>query len=193
MGLVVGGAKTPRAIAMRARIRSACRLGFIMAHRDVDASSQRARLIILSTGGTIAMTTKTAQGGAAMTFCATNLIAAVPRLADLAEIEGHDMLAKPSADFTFADIAAIEDAATAAAKRDLWSRFILLRPFQALWRNIAISRRSSHRRRAGTIFSRACLRESKEKYQLLRAHSHVFPAARPRNAKSMTQPASSAT
>jgi L-asparaginase len=88
----------------------------IVPHRDVEASSQRPRLIILSTGGTIAMTAETAQGGAAMTLCAANLIAAVPRLADLAEIEGRDVLAKPSADFTLADIAAIADAATAAAK-----------------------------------------------------------------------------
>ena len=62
------------------------------------------------------MTTETAQGGAAMTLCAANLVAAVPRLADLAEIEGRDVLTKPSADFTLADIAAIADAATAAAK-----------------------------------------------------------------------------
>ncbi|MGB6327269.1 MAG: asparaginase domain-containing protein [Methylocella sp.] len=75
-----------------------------------------ARLIILSTGGTIAMTTETARGGAATTLCAANLVAAVPRLADLAEIEALDVLAKPSADFTLADIAAIADAATAAAK-----------------------------------------------------------------------------
>ncbi|MDQ6868542.1 MAG: asparaginase [Pseudomonadota bacterium] len=87
-----------------------------MPHLDVDASSQRARLIVLSTGGTIAMTTETAQGGAAMTLCAANLIAAVPRLADLAEVEALDVLAKPSADFTLADIAAIADATTAAAK-----------------------------------------------------------------------------
>src|ERR1700730_17782693 len=76
----------------------------------------RPRLIILSTGGTIAMTTEPAQGGAAMPLCAANLIAAVPRLADLVEIEGRDVLAKPSADFTLADIVAIADAATAAAK-----------------------------------------------------------------------------
>ena len=76
----------------------------------------RARLIILSTGGTIAMTKEIAQGGAAMTLCAANLIAAVPRLADLAEVEALDALAKPSADFTLADIAALADAATAAAK-----------------------------------------------------------------------------
>jgi L-asparaginase len=73
----------------------------IMPHRDVDASSRRARLIILSTGGTIAMIAETAQGGAAMKLGAAN---------------GRDVLAKPSADFTLADIAAIGDAAQAAAK-----------------------------------------------------------------------------
>jgi hypothetical protein len=88
----------------------------IMPHRDVEAPSQRPRLIILSTGGTIAMTTQTAQGGAAMTLCAANLVGAVPRLTDLAEIEGRDVLAKPNADFTLADIVAIADAAMAAAK-----------------------------------------------------------------------------
>jgi L-asparaginase len=87
-----------------------------MPHRDVEASSQRARLIILSTGGTIAMTTETGQGGAAITLCAAHLVAAVPRLTELAEVEALDVLAKPSADFTLADIAAIADAATAAAK-----------------------------------------------------------------------------
>jgi hypothetical protein len=76
----------------------------------------RARLIILSTGGTISMTKEPAPGGAATTLCAANLVAAVPRLADLAEVESLDVLAKPSADFTLADIAAIADAATAAAK-----------------------------------------------------------------------------
>ena len=72
--------------------------------------------VILSTGGTIAMTKETAPGGAAMTLCAANLAAAVPRLADFAEVEALDVLAKPSADVTLADIAAIAVAATAAAK-----------------------------------------------------------------------------
>jgi L-asparaginase len=75
----------------------------------------RPRLIILSTGGTIAMTKETVQGGATMPLSAANLIA-VPHLADLADLEGRDILAKPSAEFTLADIATIADAATAAAK-----------------------------------------------------------------------------
>ncbi|MGH6834858.1 MAG: asparaginase [Methylocella sp.] len=87
-----------------------------MLHRDVDASSQRARLIILSTGGTIAMTTGTAQTGAARKLSAAHFAGAVPRLAYLADVEALDVLAKPSADFTLADIAAIADAAKAAAK-----------------------------------------------------------------------------
>ena len=76
----------------------------------------RARLIILSTGGTIAMPTDTAQGGAAKTLCATELISSVPALADLADVEGRDVLAKPSADITLADIATIADAAADAAE-----------------------------------------------------------------------------
>lgn len=87
-----------------------------MPRRDADASSRRARLIILSTGGTIAMTAETTKGSAAMKLSAANLAAAVPRLANLAEVEGRDVLAKASADFTLKDIVAIADAAKAAAK-----------------------------------------------------------------------------
>jgi L-asparaginase len=90
----------------------------IVPHRDADASSERARLIILSTGGTIAMTTETSRRGAAINLCAANLAGAVPRLANLADVEGRDVLAKPSADFTLADIVAIAVAAKAAAKTD---------------------------------------------------------------------------
>jgi L-asparaginase len=76
----------------------------------------RARLIILATGGTIAMPTKSAQDGGAKTLCAADLISSVPDLADLADVEGRDVLAKPSADITLADIATIAAAAAAAAK-----------------------------------------------------------------------------
>lgn len=74
----------------------------------------RPRLILLSTGGTIAMTASTAHG-AAMKLGAAELVAAIPRLGDLAEVEARDVLAKPSASFTLADIAAIAEAALAAA------------------------------------------------------------------------------
>lgn len=76
----------------------------------------RARLIILSAGGTIAMPTESALGGGAKTLCAAELISSVPTLADLADVEGRDVLSKPSADITLADIATIADAAVAAAK-----------------------------------------------------------------------------
>ena len=75
----------------------------------------RPRLILLSTGGTIAMTASSGHG-AAMKFDAAGLIAAIPALGDLAEVEGRDVLAKPSASFTLADIAAIAKAAADAAK-----------------------------------------------------------------------------
>jgi L-asparaginase/Glu-tRNA(Gln) amidotransferase subunit D len=42
--------------------------------QKTEHSMPPARLIILSTGGTIAMTKETAQGGAATTLCAANLI-----------------------------------------------------------------------------------------------------------------------
>ena len=44
--------------------------------------------------------------------------------------------------------------------------------------------------RARNIFARVLKRKQGQRLQLLRAHSHVFPAARPRNAKSITQSAS---
>jgi len=44
--------------------------------------------------------------------------------------------------------------------------------------------------RARNIFARVLKRKQRQRLQLLRAHSHVFPALRPRNAKSLTQSAS---
>ena len=44
--------------------------------------------------------------------------------------------------------------------------------------------------RTPNIFARVLKRKQGQRLQLLRAHSHVFPAARPRNAKSITQSAS---
>jgi L-asparaginase len=73
-------------------------------------------LAIISAGGTIAMTADAAEGGGALKLRAADLIAAVPELADLAEIKGQDVLAKPSASMTLADIAAIASAAREAAE-----------------------------------------------------------------------------
>jgi L-asparaginase len=80
-----------------------------------DASSHRARVVILSAGGTIAMTAGAAISAGAMKLSAADLIAALPQLAGVAEIEGRDLFAMPSASLTLAGIAAIADAALEAA------------------------------------------------------------------------------
>lgn len=86
-----------------------------MSQQSAEASSRRARLIILSTGGTIAMAAARGENTATLKLGAAALAAAVPQLAELAEIEARDVLAKPSASFTLADIAAIAKAAAEAA------------------------------------------------------------------------------
>ncbi len=53
--------------------------------------------------------------GAVLRFGAGDLVGAVPQLKDLADIEARDVLAKPSAGFTLADIALIAKAAVEAA------------------------------------------------------------------------------
>jgi len=85
-----------------------------LAPRGAIASS-KPRVTLLSTGGTIAMSGPPALG-AMPKLGAANLAAAVPQLGDLAEIEARDVLAKPSASFTLADLAAIAAAAMAGAK-----------------------------------------------------------------------------
>ncbi len=73
--------------------------------------SPRPRLIILAAGGTIAMT-----GAAAPRLDAKALAAALPQLADIAEIEARDVLGKPSASLTLEDMALIASAALEAAR-----------------------------------------------------------------------------
>ena len=65
----------------------------------------RPRLVILAAGGTIAMS-----DAAAPRLDAKALAAALPQLADIAEIEARDILAKPSASLTLEDIALIASA-----------------------------------------------------------------------------------
>ncbi|VTZ25616.1 Asparaginase [Methylocella tundrae] len=82
--------------------------------------SRRPRLIILSTGGTIAMTAQAASGGAApegaaLRLGAAALVAALPQLQDVADIFARDVLAKPSASLTLPDLAEIAKAAAEAA------------------------------------------------------------------------------
>lgn len=87
-----------------------------MSDCPLGSCAKRVRLIILSTGGTIAMSAGGAQGAASLKLGAASLAAAVPQLADIAEIEARDVLAKPSASFTLADVAEVAKAALAAAE-----------------------------------------------------------------------------
>ncbi|WP_395698360.1 asparaginase [Methylocella sp.] len=74
------------------------------------------RLIVLSTGGTIAMAAAAPEAGGDLRFNAHALIEAAPGLDALARIEARDVLAKPSASFTLADQAKIARAAEEAAR-----------------------------------------------------------------------------
>ncbi|ACK51892.1 Asparaginase [Methylocella silvestris BL2] len=76
---------------------------------------QRPRVIILSTGGTIAMIARGSDAGA-LRLGAKALAAAVPQLEAIADCETRDILAKPSASLTLADQALIGEAAVAAAQ-----------------------------------------------------------------------------
>ncbi len=86
-----------------------------MPHQSAEPPAKRARLIILSTGGTIAMAAAQGEIAATLKHGAASLAAALPRLEDLAEIEARDLLAKPSASLTLADLALIATAAAEAA------------------------------------------------------------------------------
>jgi L-asparaginase len=73
--------------------------------------SRRPSLIILSTGGTIAMA-----GAASLDLGAEGLAAALPQLRDIAEFSTRDLLAKPSASLTLEDLALIAASALEAAR-----------------------------------------------------------------------------
>ena len=75
------------------------------------------KIIILSTGGTIAMTADSPRSGGNLKLGAAGLLAAVPGLGEIATIEGRDVLAKPSASFTLLDLKTIADAASKAAQQ----------------------------------------------------------------------------
>ncbi|WP_084143556.1 asparaginase [Methylocapsa acidiphila] len=88
---------------------------FALPHAHAGALAKRARLIILSAGGTIAMAAEAVGEAAGLKLGAASLVAAVPQIADIAEIDARDLLAKPSASLLLADIAAIARAAMEAA------------------------------------------------------------------------------
>ena len=74
------------------------------------------KIIILSTGGTIAMTAESPQAGGNIKLGAAGLLAAIPDLGEIAIIEGRDVLAKPSCSFTLSDLKIISNAASKAAQ-----------------------------------------------------------------------------
>jgi hypothetical protein len=77
-----------------------------------------------------------------------------------------------------------------------WAKTRLLvkiHPFAPVQISVAEDIRVGHHvdpARARNIFARVLTRKQRQRLQLLRAHSYVFPALRPRNAKEMTQSAS---
>ena len=75
------------------------------------------RLAILTTGGTIAMRAD-AGGPAQVSLRAEDLLAAAPRLADVAEIALTDVLAIPSSSFGLAELRKIAEAVNAAGDAD---------------------------------------------------------------------------
>jgi len=75
------------------------------------------RLAILTTGGTIAMRAD-AGGPAQIALGASDIAAAAPRLAELADLSPTAVLSKPSASFTLRDLASISRAVEAASGAD---------------------------------------------------------------------------
>jgi L-asparaginase len=66
--------------------------------------SRRPRVAVLFTGGTISMTIDPVAGGAVPTLAGADLLAAVPGLADAAEVVAIDLGRTPASHFTFADV-----------------------------------------------------------------------------------------
>jgi L-asparaginase len=78
-------------------------------------TTARPRVVLLTTGGTIAMTA-TGSGGGNLTQTAADLTAAAPGLSDIAELTAEAVLAKPSSSFTLDDMGQIAAAAAKAAE-----------------------------------------------------------------------------
>ena len=76
----------------------------------------RPHVVLLTTGGTIAMTA-TGSGGGNLTQTAADLAAAAPGLGDISALTAESVLAKPSSSFTLDDMGQIAAAANRAAER----------------------------------------------------------------------------
>jgi L-asparaginase len=70
----------------------------------------RPKIVVLSLGGTIAMTENSRGGGVMPTLTGEMLVAAVPALSEVAEVEARSFRQIPGAHLGFADIEALADA-----------------------------------------------------------------------------------
>jgi len=83
---------------------------------NLPNAAARPNIVLLTTGGTIAMTAS-GSGGGNLTQTAADLAAAAPGLADIAELSAESVLAKPSSSFTLDDMGRIAATAARAAER----------------------------------------------------------------------------
>jgi len=74
---------------------------------DVNESTPRARILVISLGGTIASTSSGAHEGVVPQLGARELIAAVPALHDVADVEALAFRQVPSGDLTLGDVVAL--------------------------------------------------------------------------------------
>jgi L-asparaginase len=81
----------------------------------VQNTAARPKIVLLTTGGTIAMTA-TGSGGGNLTQSAADLAAAAPGLSDIADVTAEAVLGKPSSSFTLNDLGQIAAAASRAAE-----------------------------------------------------------------------------
>jgi L-asparaginase len=81
---------------------------------NLPNAAARPLIVLLTTGGTIAMTAA-GSGGGNLTQTAADLAAAAPGLSDIADLSAEAVLAKPSSSFTLGDMGAIAAAAARAA------------------------------------------------------------------------------
>jgi len=73
----------------------------------VSAQQSRARVLVISLGGTIASTATPSHGGVVPQLTAADLVAAVPSLDDVARVDAQSFRQVPSGDLVLADLCAL--------------------------------------------------------------------------------------
>src|SRR3981189_557299 len=79
-----------------------------------DALTAQPRVAVLSLGGTIAMVSKPGEGGLRPSLSAADLVAAVPQLANVADVVAEPVVGLPGASLTFDHIGQVARAAERA-------------------------------------------------------------------------------